>query len=348
MSRHANALIVGVLSIAAGIAVAAQSGQPAAAPDWAYGYLGPLTSSDRIAPPCPPTAKPFPDCAYVGGNPPDGDVKRTLPGTSLSFSRNEVFADFGPADWYPEDHPPMPPIVARGKEAEGVRPCSLCHYPNGQGKMENGHVAGLSAAYILSQLEAFKSGARKSADPRKANTNEMAGIARSLTPEEAKAAAEYFAAQSFRPWVKVVEAEEAPGLRRTQNGLFLAVPGAAPIPLNGRIIEMAADAERMDTMRDPRTGFITYVPVGSVAKGEELAKTGGGGKTMQCALCHGPELKGSPAAPPIAGRTASYTMRQLWDMKQGTRKSPIMAPVVAKLSLEELTALTAYVASRQP
>ena len=34
------------------------------APDWAYGYLKPLEASDPVAPACPATAKPFPDCAY--------------------------------------------------------------------------------------------------------------------------------------------------------------------------------------------------------------------------------------------------------------------------------------------
>jgi cytochrome c553 len=301
-----------------------------------------------VAPPCPAGTKGFPDCAYVGAPVPEDGVRRTLPDTPLTFTRNEVFFDFGPADWYPGDHPAMPAIVAKGKQADGSRACALCHYPNGQGKMENGHVSGLPAAYILQQLVAFKTGARLSADPRKANTNEMAAIARSLTDEEAKAAADYFAAQKFRPWVRVVEAEHAPAVRQTQNGLFMPIPNAPPISLGQRIIEMPENPERTDTVRDPRSGFVAYVPVGSVAKGESLATTGGGGKTMQCALCHGPELKGVGNVPGIAGRTASYTMRQLWDIKQGTRKSQLMAPVVARLDVDDLMYLTAYVASRMP
>ena len=55
----------------------------------------------------------------------------------------------------------------RGRQADGIRACGLCHYPNGQGKMENGGVAGLPAAYILQQLAEFKSGIRQSADPRR-------------------------------------------------------------------------------------------------------------------------------------------------------------------------------------
>jgi cytochrome c553 len=316
-------------------------------PDWAYGYLAPLAPGDRVAPPCPDTAKGFPDCAYVGAPVAEDGVKRTLPDTSLTFTRNEAYFDYGPADWYPGDHPPMPEIVAKGKQASGARACALCHYPNGQGKMENGHVAGLPAAYILQQLAAFKSGARRSADPRKANTNEMAAIARSLTDAEAKAAADYFAAIPFKPWTRVVEAETAPAVRATANGLFMPVPTAAPIPVGQRIIEMPDQPERTEAMRDPRSGFVAYVPVGSIAKGEALVSTGGG-KTTRCGLCHGAELKGMGNVPGIAGRTASYTMRQMWDIQQGTRKSQLMAPVVGKLSMEDLVNITAYVASRQP
>ena len=57
---------------------------------------------------------------------------------------------------------------------------------------------------------------------------------------------------------------------------------------------------------------------------------------------------GVAAIPPIAGRTASYTMRQLWDIKQGTRVSPLMAPVVANLTSEDMMHIVAYLASQSP
>jgi cytochrome c553 len=316
-----------------------------AAPDWAYGFLKPVAPGDMLAPPCPDTAKPFPDCAFVGAPVPEDGVKRTLEGTSRTFTRNEAYFDYGPADWYPEDHPAMPDVVAKGKESQGARACGLCHYPNGQGKMENAGVAGLPANYILQQLNAFKSGARRSADSRKANTNEMAGIARSLTDEEAKAAAEYFSAMKWRSWVRVVESEHAPAVRSTANGLFLAIPNEKPIALEGRIVVVAEHPERTDMLRDPRAGFVAYVPVGSVAKGEAIVTTGGG-KTLQCGLCHGQDLMGQKDVPGIAGRTPTYTMRQLWDIKQGTRKSQVMGPVVAKLSVEDMTNIVAYLASK--
>jgi cytochrome c553 len=341
--------VSGVAIVVASMSVGLAAQLPAGHPDWAYGYLKPLVTGDPVAPPCSARAKGFPDCAYPGAPVPDDGIKRELAGAPAKFTRTEAYYDYGPADWYPGDHPPMPPIVAKGKESAGARACALCHYPNGQGKMENGGVAGLPAAYILQQLTAFKTGARRSADPRKANANEMAQIARALTDEEAKAAADYFASMKWRPWVRVVESDTAPAVRSTTNGLFMPVAGAAPIGLGQRIIEMPENPEHTDVMRDPRSGFVAYVPIGSIAKGEMIAATGGaGGKATQCTLCHGADLRGVGNVPGIAGRTASYTMRQLWDIKQGARKSQVMAPVVAKLELDDLINVTAYAASRMP
>ena len=54
---------------------------------------------------------------------------------------------------------------------------------------------------------------------------------------------------------------------------------------------------------------------------------------------------GLGGVPGIGGRAANYTMRQLWDMRQGTRHSPLMAPVVADLTAEDTLHISAYVAS---
>jgi cytochrome c553 len=52
--------------------------------------------------------------------------------------------------------------------------------------------------------------------------------------------------------------------------------------------------------------------------------------------------------PGIAGRSPSYMMRQLWDMKLGTRKglsAQLMKQVVANLTVDDMTAVVAYLAS---
>jgi cytochrome c553 len=315
-------------------------------PDWAYGYLAPLSDDDVVAPPCPLDAKPM-ACRIPGVPVPDDGIKHSLPGAPKAYTRSEAWNGFGPADWYPGDHPPMPEIIAHGNQATGVRACSLCHYANGQGKMENAHVAGLPKNYILQQLDAFERGDRHSADPRKVNTNEMGRMPHWMTAEEKEQAAEYFSSMPFRPWVRVVEASEVPQVRAS-GGLMIPIEGAPPMPIGQRIIEVPAIPERMELQRDPRVGFITYVPVGSLAKGEALVTTGGG-KTIQCGLCHGPDLKGLGDIPSIAGRTASYAMRQLWDIKQATRKSPgAMEPVVKNLNAEDMLNIVAYLASLTP
>ena len=57
------------------------------------------------------------------------------------------------------------------------------------------------------------------------------------------------------------------------------------------------------------------------------------------------------AIPPIAGRSPSYMVRQMWDVQQGTRNSEppnLMKLIVANLTREDMVAIAAYVASRTP
>jgi cytochrome c553 len=329
----------------AGARVAAQG----SVPGWPYGYFLPAGAGEA-APACTDPRKPL-TCARPAAPVPDDGILRTLPDTDKKFTRNQVFFDYGPADWYPGDHPAMPDIVAHGREKDTLRACALCHFPNGKGKMENGHLAGLPAGYIVRQLNDFKTGKRRSADPRKANTNEMIAIAKLLTDEEAKTAADYFASIKWTPWARVVESGTTPKVRQTENGLFLPIEGGGTEPLGKRIIEMPEDPERTNVLRDPRSGFVAYVPPGSIARGGALVTGGGNGKTTQCAICHGDDLNGLGNVPGIIGRTASYTARQLYDMKMGTRNGPgaqLMKPVLAKLNDQDIIAITAFLSSRKP
>jgi cytochrome c553 len=273
------------------------------------------------------------------------DARLSLPGSEGRFTEYQIHYDYGPADWYPGDHPAMPDVVAHGREADKLRACALCHYPNGLGKPENGPAGGLPKAYILEQLEAFRAGTRRSADLRKANTNEMIQIARHLSAEEMQTAAEYFSANTWRPWVRVVEAAAVPKTRPGVNGLFMPLPGNDTEPLGNRILEVPENPELTEKMRSPRSGFVAYVPIGSVANGQALVATGGG-KTVQCAICHGADLQGMANVPGIADRPVSYLFRQLYDMKAGTRQSALMNPVVANLSDDDMTAIVAYLGSK--
>jgi cytochrome c553 len=195
----------------------------------------------------------------------------------------------------------------------------------------------------------FRDGRRKSADAQKKNTNLMIAYAKAMTDEEIKQAAEYFGSMKWTPWIKAVETDRVPKTRLSV-GMFLSLPGNEKEPLGQRIIEMPADAEATETLRDPRSGFIAYVPFGSIQKGEELV-TAGGGKTVPCTVCHGADLKGIGPVPGIAGRSPSYLVRQLYDMQQNVRNgewTSLMKSAVSRLSEEDMLNIAAYASSRTP
>jgi cytochrome c553 len=333
-------ILTSVLS--AGLLLAA--GDPP--PPWAYGFTGPATAAPPAAAPAAPGGGGGRGAAAAAPAPDDG-AKKQVPGSAAAFTLTQIRDAYGPADWFPGDHPPMPDVVAHGKRPE-VRACSLCHYPNGKGRPENAGVAGLPVSYFLQTMADFRSDARKSADSRKANTNVMIAIAKGMSEDEIKAAAEYFSSMKWTPWIKVVETETVPKTR-IAAGMFLKLEGRETEPIGQRIIEAPDDTERTESLRDPHSGFTAYVPVGSLKKGEALVTTGGAGRTTQCAVCHGADLRGIGPVPGIAGRSPSYTVRQLYDMQQGTRKglwSELMKPVVSKLSNDDMLAIAAYTASR--
>ena len=331
-------LAVVILAVALGAAQLSGAGFPL----WAYGYITlPAMPADYSTKCLGNRAL---DCDRPGGLPTDpSNTPRRLAGSDREFAVAQINYRYGPADWFPQDHPPMPDIVAHGKEATGSRACALCHLPNGKGLMQNGGVAGLPARYILQQLADFKSGRRKSADSNKANAFEMAAIARNLTDDEAKAAAEYFASIPFTKWVRVLESETVPTFTATVNGLYLDSDGDETEPLGQRLVELPENTYETNILRNPRSGFVVYAPIGSLQKGEALAKG--------CRACHGADLKSGANAPPIAGRSASYIGRQLYDFQQGARNgetAKLMKPAVEKLTDDDLIAISAYVASQEP
>jgi cytochrome c553 len=204
-------------------------------------------------------------------------------------------------------------------------------------------------AYFIQQMNDFKNGNRKSAEPRKANTNVMIAIAKAMTADEIKATAEYFGSMPWTSWIKVVETDTVPKTR-IAGGLFLALEGSEKEPIGNRILEVPESTEASEMYRNPRSGFIAYAPPGSIKKGEALV-TSGAGKTLACGTCHGADLKGLGPVPGIAGRSPSYLVRQMYDMQTGTRKgewTPLMTKVVSQLSEDDMLAIAAYTASLKP
>jgi cytochrome c553 len=321
-----------VVAAAQGVGGQSPAGPNPEAPWWAYGFQWAPKPGEEARECGVPTPL---SCINPRPIPQLDDTPRSLPGAPRQYSRRQASEWWGPADWYPGEHPPMPDIVAKGAEHKGVRACSLCHSALGKGRSENASVAALPVAYFLQQLELFRTGQRRSADPRKLNTKEMIAMARLLTPDEAKAAAEYYAAVKWTPRGTVVETQALPTFR-SAAGLYLP-EGDGTEPIGMRIIEMPNRPADLEFLRDPKADWTIYVPVGSVARGKALTGT--------CRVCHGPDLQGLGNVPPIAGRSPTYLTRQLYDMQQGTRVSPLMKAVVADLTNEDFVAIGAYLAS---
>ncbi len=313
-------LCVAVAMLAAGLAQA----QVDAPPPWAF-------------PVAPPGTRP----------PATTDEVATLPGSSASFTLKQVRDGFNVADWHPGDHPPMPDYVKHGA-APNVRACGYCHLPNGQGRPENASIAGQPSDYIVEQVVAMREGRRKSSEPRMGPPAAMLALSAHTKDADLKIAGDYFASLTYKPWIRVVETDMAPKTFVDGTSMLNQTPDGAMEKIGTRIIEVPESVERTE-LRDPRSGFVAYVPKGSIARGKKLVDTGAG--TMPCATCHGADFKGMEGTPGLAGRSPSYLIRQMYDIQHGNRSGPKVEPmkfVVAKLKLSDMVAIAAYLSSRKP
>ena len=304
--------------------------------------------------PSPPSASSgsFPAWAYPWApdfkSAPDDGVPRHVPDSAATFTVTQERNLFFAPDWHPDDHPAMPDVVAHGRPPD-VRACGSCHRTEGTGGPENASLAGLPAAYIAQQMADYKSGARKFAGPPRSPVLLMTTIAKATSEADIQAAAAYFSSLKPKSVIKVVETDTVPATQIARVFYMLSKNGGTE-PIGERIVEVPADAEQFEH-RDTRSQFMAYVPKGSIAKGEALAKTGGAGITTPCAICHGPDLRGIASIPGIAGRSPSYLVRQIYDFQQHARAGSagaLMAPVVEKLSHDDMISLAAYVSSLQP
>jgi cytochrome c553 len=137
--------------------------------------------------------------------------------------------------------------------------------------------------------------------------------------------------------------------------MLVVQKGGATEPVGERVIEVSEDFEQSE-LRDPESGFVAYVPRGSLKAGEALVKTGGRGRFLSCTVCHGKDLKGQYRkgmgnVPPIAGRSPSQMARQLFDFRSGARRglnSKLMRMMAQKLSDGDVVAISGYLASLNP
>jgi cytochrome c553 len=286
------------------------------------------------------------------GDLPQGPYNRVqplrLPDSTLSYTQAQLFDQFAVPDWHPDSHPPMPFVVAHGRPPS-VYACGYCHFANGQGRPENASLAGLPQNYMLQQLADFASGTRRIAwSGPNAPSDAMIALAAHVDPADATAATLYFSRLSLRQRSRLIESASLPAFKA--NGWTYVPDGRGRTEqLGQRLIEMAPDALR-DARRDDELQYNAYVPVGSLARGRAIA-TGQVPDDTGCVSCHGEDLRGIAIFPPIAGRSASYVLRQLYAFRNGTRRSSdtqVMAQVVAPLLPADLIAVAAYVASLPP
>ena len=276
-----------------------------------------------------------------GDLPPEPAGNKTVPGSTKSYAQTQIEDLSNPPDWFPEEHAPAPQVVQHGHG--DVLACGACHLMSGVGHPESSDMAGMKAEYIRRQLADFKSVARQ--EPNRMNT-----IAAALSDDEIKQASEWFATLKPYVWTKVVEASMVPKTFVGGGRMRFAQPGGGMEPIGNRIITLPQDQSRV-TKRDPHSGFIAYVPPGSIKKGEAFVRNGGSGKSVACTICHGDSLQGLGNVPRIAGLHPIYIARQLYQFKDGTRAGvdgQLMKKPVSQMSDEDIVAVAAYVGSLAP
>ena len=195
-------------------------------------------------------------------NPPKLDDKELLeiPDSKEKFTLARINDPFNAPDWRPNDHIPMPEIVARGRKP-AVMACAYCHTPTGQGRPENSALAGLPEAYFKEQLLDLRSGKRKPTGPDAYLPSQiMLKIAKAMTDAEIDESAKYFAQQKLRRRVYVIESLRIPRAERAA-WIYEEVPGTED--LEDRLLEVTNELVRHER-RDDRLEYSAYVPPGSI------------------------------------------------------------------------------------
>ena len=299
-------------------------------------------SAPASALPSPPQREPawaFP--VQAGSLPAESPEPKSIEGSTKKYTPKEIDDLMNPPDWLPEAHKPAPGIVQKGHGA--ALACGSCHLMSGLGHPESADLTGFTADYIVQQMLDFKNGTRK-------DYARMNGIAKEVSDQESREAAEWFASLPRKKFSRVVEAAMVPNTFVGQGRMRFADPKGGMEPIGNRIITLPEDQEKA-RLRDPRSGFVSYVPPGSIAKGKSLAETGGGNKTIACSICHGDGMKGLAQVPRIAGLHPIYVARQLHLFKDGGRAgadAALMKKPVMQLTDEDILNISAYVGSLSP
>jgi cytochrome c553 len=274
-----------------------------------------------------------------GDLPAEPEGPKQIPGSTKTYTTKEIDDLLNAVDWFPNDHPPAPSIVLKGHD--DALACGVCHLMNGAGHPESASLAGLNLEYLKRQMADFRSGVRD-------EPNRMNKIAQALSDEELTQAVEWFSKlPPATGWTTVKEAATVPKTFVGGGRMRFALPAGGTEPIGARIITVPQDQSRA-TKRDIHSGFIAYVPPGSIKRGETLVKTGGSGKTVACTTCHGDALQGLGSVPHLAGLHPIYVARQIYSFKDGSRhglEAALMKKPVEKLTDADIIAIAAYIAN---
>lgn len=97
--------------------------------------------------------------------------------------------------------------------------------------------------------------------------------------------------------------------------------------------------------------FLLLLLTGVVAARAGMAADAEAGKRKAetCVACHGPNGNStSPMYPSLAGQTSRYIYLQLRDFKEERRKDPVMSPMAANLSRDDMFDLAEYFSTQKP
>jgi len=262
-----------------------------------------------------------------------------IEGSSQRYSQQQIDDKFSAPDWFPKQHEKMPTTVKFGKKPK-VWACASCHLASGSGHPESASLAGLDSQYLQTQMNAFAD------DSRLDYSGHMNRMAKELTKAEIKEISDWFSALTPRKVTQVIETTQVPKTYVDETRMRLVTQPNIMESIGNRIIEVPDNLSEVKK-RHPDSRFISYVPKGSIKRGESIVNTGNG-KTVPCASCHGTDLAGSTIAPSLVGNFASYTVRQLHGFKGGSRKggkSVMMLGVVNALTDQDIVDISAYLSA---
>jgi len=329
MKKHAWIFVIAIV----GVVTAALESQQAPQPP---------PGTPTVLPSVPAREPSWAFPVQAGQLPAESAEPKSLPGSTKKYTPAQIDDLLNPPDWFPDEHKPAPSIVQKGMG--DALACGSCHLMSGVGHPESADLTGFTADYIVQQMADFRAGIRK-------DYARMNGISKAVSEDESRQAAEWFASLPRRKWIKVVETATVPKTFVGQGRMRFIDPKSTGMePIGSRIIILPEDQTRA-RLRDPKSGFVAYVPPGSIRKGRTLVENGGNGKSVACNICHGDGLKGLANVPRIAGLHPIYIVRQLHLFKEGDRKGPdaaLMNRPAAKLTDEDILNIAAYVSSLSP